>query len=69
MKCFCEEYPELAAAHVLFGLRAQGHIPTVERMLTEGKGWDAIGQAIGWCPLTAQKHYEHIRAMDAQSNG
>ena len=43
---------------VVFGLAAQGHIPTIERMLAEGKSWQEIGAAIGWCPETAKRHYE-----------
>ena len=42
---------------VIFGLKAQGHIPTVERMLAEGETWAEIGKAIGWCPKTAERHY------------
>lgn len=30
------------------GLEAQGHIPTVERMLAEGKTWDEIAKAVRW---------------------
>jgi hypothetical protein len=44
---------------ILFGLPAQGHIPTIQRMLSEGKSWKEIGDEIGWCPETAKKHYEH----------
>lgn len=43
---------------VLFGLEAQGHIPTIEKMLAENKTWDEIGKNIGWMPDTAQEHYE-----------
>jgi hypothetical protein len=39
---------------VLFGLARQGHIPTIERMLAEGKSWSEIGEAIGWCGETAR---------------
>ena len=53
-----KEYPDLANARVLFGLKAQGHIPTIERMLKENKSWEEIGQEIGWLPKTAQEHYE-----------
>jgi len=42
---------------IRFGLVAQGHIPTVERMLAEDASWDDIGKEIGWCPKTAEKHY------------
>lgn len=48
----------------LFGLEAQGHIPTIERMLGEGKDWDAIGKAIGWCPKTAKEHYARRMRRD-----
>lgn len=40
-----------------FGLRPQGHIPTIERMLTEGADWQQIGKAIGWDPEAAERHY------------
>lgn len=42
---------------VLFGLEQQGHIPTIQRMLGEGKSWDEIGREIGWCPETAREWY------------
>lgn len=48
---------ELLNAKVLFGLAAQGHIGTIEKMLKDNKSWDEIGDAIGWCPITAKKHY------------
>jgi len=41
-----------------FGLEAQGHIPTIEKMLTEGKSWEEIGETIHWLPKTAEEHYE-----------
>lgn len=49
--------PELLNAPVVFGLQAQGHIATIENMLKEGKSWEEIGSAIGWCYETAEKHY------------
>ncbi len=48
----------LENAPVLFGLRQQGHVPTIEKMLQEGSSWETIGQAIGWCPVAAEKHYK-----------
>ena len=33
---------------VKIGLRAQGHIPTIQMMLAAGKSWDDIGNVIGW---------------------
>jgi hypothetical protein len=48
----------LSGVKFAFGLRAQGHIPTIERMLTDGASWSAIGDAIGWCGDTAREWYE-----------
>lgn len=48
----------LANVPIVFGLRAQGHIPTVERMLAEGASWDEIGKEIGWDGAAAQRFYE-----------
>ena len=53
----------LGSRPVLFGLRAQGHLPTVERMLAEGATWGEIGREIGWCPVTAERFY----GMEASS--
>jgi hypothetical protein len=50
---------------VVFGLRAQGHIPTIERMLAEGASWPEIGDAIGWCPDTAREWFK--RDQEANS--
>ena len=33
---------------ILFGLIAQGHIPTIEKMLEDGKLWEQIAKEIGW---------------------
>jgi len=49
---------ELLDAPVAFGLVNQGHIPTIQAMLTQGKTWTEIGEAIGWLPGTAREHYE-----------
>jgi hypothetical protein len=43
---------------IRFGLRAQGHLPTIRRMLSEGASWEEIGREINWCPDTAREHYE-----------
>ena len=51
-----------AGATVKFGLRAQGHLPTIERMLDEGASWHAIGRAIGWSKHAACEYYTiHLR--------
>jgi hypothetical protein len=47
----------LMNAPFLFGVKLQGHIPTIERMLEEGATWEQIGEEIGWCPETAKEHY------------
>lgn len=46
---------------VAFGLRAQGHLPTIEQMLAAGKTWEEIGRAIGWCPRTAEEYFARER--------
>jgi len=48
---------ELLNAPVVFGLRAQGHIPTIKKMLSEGQSWDAIAAKIGWCRDVLKQHY------------
>ena len=54
-----EEFDELfRGVPIKIGLRQQGHIPTVERMLAHGATWDEIGKAIGWHGPTAQRWYE-----------
>lgn len=46
-----------SGASVQIGLKAQGHIPTVEGMLDDYKSWDEIGKAIGWNPEAAKDWY------------
>lgn len=43
-------FAEIDKAGVIFqfGLKAQGHMPTVERMRGEGKSWAEIGDRMGW---------------------
>ena len=53
-----EEIKRILNTPVLFGLVAQGHIPTIEKMLSEQKTWEEIGKKINWCPKTAQEYYE-----------
>lgn len=48
----------LSSMPVLFGLRAQGHLPTVAAMLRAGCTWTEIGRAIGWDDATAKRFYE-----------
>ena len=57
-----EAWEILLNAPVRFGLVAQGHIATIEAMLAEGQGWEAIGDKIGWCPKTAEEHYQRYKA-------
>jgi hypothetical protein len=47
----------LENATVVFGLQAQGHIPTITEALAIGKSWDEIGKLIGWDPATAKEHW------------
>lgn len=49
---------QLLNASVEFGLANQGHIPTIERMLKEGRTWTQIGDEIHWDSKTAREHYE-----------
>jgi hypothetical protein len=57
----------LGNAQCVFGLVAQGHIPTIEAMLAKWNTWDEIGKAIGWCGDAACEHYiRHLqRERDA----
>lgn len=55
-------------AKVQFGLERQGHIPTIERILSEFGGatskyaWKKIGEEIGWDANTAAFYYvEYLR--------
>ena len=32
-------------------------MPTIKSMLADGKGWDEIGRAIGWCGDAAKDDY------------
>jgi len=48
----------LGSKPVVFGLRAQGHLSTVERMLLVGASWEQIGREIGWDPATAERFFE-----------
>jgi hypothetical protein len=56
-RCSCGVYALLHTPLVV-GLRAQGHLPTIERMLGEGASWSDIGRAIGWHGPTAREWYE-----------
>lgn len=42
---------------IVFGLEAQGHIPTIESMLWSFSGWEQIANKIGWMPDAAHEHY------------
>jgi hypothetical protein len=43
---------------IVFGLKNQGHIPIIQKMLVDGKNWEEIGEEINWCPKTAREYYE-----------
>ncbi len=36
-------------------------------MLTECRSWKEIGEVIGWCPITAQQHYEKWTELKLKS--
>lgn len=44
-------------APVVFGLEAQGHIPTIQAMRADGKSWREIGDKIGWMAGSAEEAY------------
>lgn len=52
---------------IAIGLRQQGHLPAVKRMLAEGKSWEEIGAAIHWHPKAAEEWFrieDRSAAMD-----
>lgn len=51
-----------AQVRVVFGLEAQGHIPTIEAALEEGADWEEIGRRILWDSETARVYYERYLA-------
>lgn len=53
-----------AGLQVKFGLRQQGHLPTIKRMLEECKSWEEIGRAISWDPTTAEEWYHDEQLME-----
>lgn len=57
-----EAWEILCSGTPLFGLRAQGHVPLITRMLASGWGWEIIGRAIGWCPEVAERHWKKLEA-------
>ena len=42
---------------IAFGLEAQGHIPTIDKMLDGTNDWDTIAKEIGWVTETAMRCY------------
>ena len=53
---------DFSKVKVVFGLKNQGHITTIEKMLAENKSWEEIGKTINWCPDTAKQHYSwHLK--------
>ncbi|WP_222046733.1 hypothetical protein [Rhizobium laguerreae] len=56
---------QIAGARFLFGLEAQGHIPTIEAMLAEQADWQEIGRRILWDGDTAKAHYQRYLARNA----
>jgi hypothetical protein len=60
-----ESFPwETTPVRILFGLEAQGHIPTIEAALKDGVDWEEIGRRIMWDGQTARIYYErHLARM------
>lgn len=58
---------EEAGATVQIGLRAQGHMPIVERMIAYGFDWYEIGKQIGWSGDAVREWYERESAAPAVS--
>lgn len=54
-----------AGVRPLLGLRQQGHMPTVERMLKEGATWGEIGKAIGWVGKAVKESYRMETTLEA----
>lgn len=52
---------QIAGARVVFGLEAQGHIPTIEAILAEEADWKEIGRRTQWDGETARAYYERYR--------
>lgn len=57
----------LDSASLSIGLRAQGHMPAIRRMLAEGRSWRQIGDAIGWDGETAKRWYEMESASEPRA--
>jgi hypothetical protein len=55
---------EIPDVQVCFGLRAQGHLPTIRRMLKEGASWEEIGAAIGWQGKAAAEWFDREDLAD-----
>lgn len=66
---------------MVFGLEAQGHIPTIEKILSKWNEpiienqsdmtyakcvWEEIGREIGWCPFTAALSYFEMKNKQSQ---
>lgn len=69
---------EKSGAKIVFGLEAQGHIPTIEAELKRWNDsneygndmtyspdvWRIIGKKIGWCPLSScLSYFRHINTL------
>lgn len=57
----------LMNAPIAFGLTAQGHMPTIDRMMALGIGWDEIGKEIGCDPATALDFWKRETEMTLRS--
>lgn len=51
-------------APLAFGLEAQGHVPTIEKMLMAQKPWQEIADTIGWDRATLIEHWDHYQEVN-----
>ena len=58
---------KLGGTKILFGLVAQGHIPTIEKMLKENKLWEQIADELGWVKEAVMRSYiEYLQYKNAE---
>ncbi len=52
---------------LLFGLEAQGHIPTILDLMKRGKTWPEIAKHIGWSTIELKKHWRtYMQKIDEE---
>jgi hypothetical protein len=61
-----ENFPFDSNVRIVFGLEAQGHIPTIEASIKEGADWAEIGRRISWDGETARAYYQRYLVRSKQ---